>query len=137
MSEKKITTIFQHTQIGEFKGEVKTARGSVQIGIEEDELAPYDLLLGALASCYYATFLEIAEKKRINFSSVEIQVTGRKKEEVPTTLEWVKLEIIVFGVNVEKQKGLEQAAELAGKYCSIYQTISHVAKMEYEIQISE
>jgi uncharacterized OsmC-like protein len=35
---------------------------------------------------------------------------------------------------VEKDRpGMEKAAKLAAKYCSIYQTISHVAEMSLEV----
>ena len=40
----------------EFAGELFMEEGSVKIGAGSDRLGPYTMLLGALASCYYATF---------------------------------------------------------------------------------
>ncbi len=58
-------------------------------------------------------------------------VEGEKREEVPTTLKTVHLKVTISGASEEK--GLTKALDLAGKYCSIYQTISHVADMSHEI----
>jgi len=115
-----------------FKGEMVVESGSLPLGIEKGTFAPYDMLFGALASCLYATFLDVAEKKKINFESAHIVVTGEKREAVPTTLSWVDTKIIIKGA--EKEKGLEKAFELATKYCSIYQTIGHVADMTWSVE---
>lgn len=115
----------------DFTGELITAKATAPIGSGDNRLLPYDMLLGALASCLYSTFLDIAVKKRISFDSVEIDVTGEKRTEVPTTLKWVKVHMLVTGA--EKEKGLIQAAELASQYCSIYQTLSHVAEMSFTV----
>lgn len=115
-----------------FEGELIAERGSVKIGSNEGEVFPYDMLFGALASCLYATFLDVATKKHINFDSVDIEVTGEKREEIPATLKWVNVKMFVK--NAEQEEGLIKAAELAAKYCSIYETIGKVAQMELEIE---
>jgi len=127
MAILKINTLFKP----EFSGELITERARVPIGSEDGALYPYDMLLGALASCLYSTFLDIAEKKRIKYDSCDIEVTGEKRTEIPTTLKWVNVKMTIK--NAEKEKGLIQAAELAGQYCSIYQTLSHVATMTTEV----
>ncbi|MDK2951983.1 MAG: hypothetical protein PWQ77_1648 [Kosmotogales bacterium] len=114
-----------------FKGILHAKNGEIKIGIEKGEVAPYDMLLGSLGSCLYATFLGIANKKRIDFKSVEIKISGEKREEIPTTLKEVKINIII--TNAEKEKGLIQAVDLAAKYCSVFSTISSVAKIDYDV----
>lgn len=116
----------------EFSGELVVANGKVAIGVEKGTVAPYDLLFGALASCLYATFLDVAEKKKIGFESARIEVTGEKRTETPTILTWVDTKIIIKGA--EKEKGLEKSYEMATKYCSIYQTIAQVAKMTWSVE---
>ena len=116
----------------EFSGELVVPNGKVAIGVEEGTVAPYDLLFGALASCLYATFLDVAEKKKIGFESARIEVTGEKRTETPTILTWVDTKIIIKGA--EKEKGLEKSYEMATKYCSIYQTIAQVAKMTWSVE---
>lgn len=115
----------------EFSGELVVPNGKVAIGIEEGTVAPYDLLFGALASCLYATFLDVAKKKKIEFESARIEVTGEKRTEVPTILTWVDTKLIIKGA--QKESGLEKSYEMATKYCSIYQTIAQVAKMTWSV----
>jgi putative redox protein len=128
MALLKINTPFKP----DFTGELVTSRATVPIGAGEGRLSPYDMLLGALSSCLYATFLGIAEKKRISFESIDIEVTGEKRTEVPTTLEWCKVVFKIKGA--QKEKGLVQAGALAAEYCSIYQTLAHVADMSLDVE---
>ncbi len=127
MMQKEVTLAFKNA----FEGEMTAPKATAKIGGEEGMLAPYDMLFGALASCLYATFLDVGKKKRIGFEKVTMTVTGEKRETVPTTLKWVNVSVTVE--NAEKQKGLEQAMQLATEYCSIYQTVGHVAEMSYDI----
>lgn len=115
-----------------FQGQLVTARDvRVPIGPGQGNASPYDLLLGALASCFYATFLDIVEKKRVSLDSARVEVSGQKREEVPTTLSWVSLKLTVK--QASNRQAMEQAAALASQYCSIYQTLSRVAEMKTEV----
>jgi putative redox protein len=115
-----------------FKGVMKAPHGEVAIGVEEGELRPYNLLFGALASCFYSTFLDIIEKKRLTFDGATIEVSGTKRTEVPTTLDYVMIKFTIK--NASDEAKFVKSAELAGKYCSIYQTISKVADIELMIE---
>jgi putative redox protein len=110
---------------------LETDRAIVKIGSKEGELFPYDMLLGALSSCFYYTLLEILEKRKSDIPDIEIIVTGDKREKVPTTLEWVNLDITVYG-NVDEAQFL-RFVDLAAKYCSIHETISKVATMTHNV----
>ncbi len=114
-----------------FKGILNAKNGKLKIGLDDGEFAPYDLLLGSLGSCLYATFLEVAKKKRIDFESTEMKIFGEKREEIPTILKEVRIEFTIY--NAQKEKGLIQAFELAAKYCSIFTTISSVSKIDYKV----
>ena len=111
---------------------LENERAIVGIGSNPGEFFPYDLLLGALSSCFYYTLIEILEKRKIEIPTVEVIVTGEKRTEVPTTLEWVNMDITVTG-NVDENKFL-RSVDLAAKYCSIHETISKVAKMSHEVR---
>lgn len=117
-----------------FHGELQLDEGVVKIGREPGSAAPYDMLYGALASCLYVTFLGILEKKRIAIEGAEIVVEGEKRTEVPTTLKTVHLTVTIRGT--EKEEAVRKSFELATKYCSVYQTISHVAEMSYELHFA-
>lgn len=130
MDYKKVQLNFSNT----FEGTLVAPRGTVQIGAKEGTVAPYDMLLGALGSCMYSTFLDIMQKKRIGFERFEMIIDGEKRDEIPTTLKWVHVKAVIYGP--EKEIGIDQAFKLCTEYCSIYQTLSHVAEMTYEITIA-
>lgn len=111
-------------------GTLSFARGKARVGKFGDGMAPYDMLLGALGGCYYATFLDIAQKMRLEYESASIDITGVKREEVPTTLKTVTMVFTIKGAKDEK--GFARAAELAGKYCSVHETIKQVADITLE-----
>ena len=111
---------------------LETDRAILRIGSNADEFFPYELLLGSLSACFFYTLIEILEKRKMEIPSVEIIVTGEKREKSPTTLEWVHLDITVTG-EVDEKRFL-RLVDLAGKYCSIHDTISKVAKMSHEVK---
>jgi len=77
----EFTEGFTGTRITDFDYKVK---------IGSDGAAPYDLLLMSLVSCLHATFLDILNKKKIDFIAAEIEVWGEKREQVPTTLNYAR-----------------------------------------------
>lgn len=111
----------------DFVGEMTSPTGTIKLG-SQNGMKPYHLLFGAVASCFYATFLSVANKMRLSFSNVEIEVNGNKRDETPATLDYVKIEMVVYnGIDEER---LRKAAELGAKYCSIHETISKVAQID-------
>lgn len=127
MAQTTVRLDFDNT----FAGTLTAQRGSAQIGRTEGTLAPYDMLLGALGACYYATFLDIAKKMRLSYQRVGIDITGVKREEVPTTLKTVDIAFTIRGAKGEK--GFQRAAELAAKHCSVHETLSKVAEMSLRV----
>ncbi|MCR3906968.1 MAG: OsmC family protein [Tenericutes bacterium] len=111
-----------------FVGEMTSPTGTTKLGKQDNGLRPYHLLFGALGSCFYATFLSVANKMKLTFDDADIKVSGTKREEQPTTLDYVKIEMTVY--NPSDEKKLEKAAELGAKYCSIHETVSQVAKID-------
>ncbi|MBN2504893.1 MAG: OsmC family protein [Bacilli bacterium] len=115
-----------------FSGTMTSPNGSIAIGEKENGMDPYHLLFGALASCFYATFLSIAEKKRLAFASSKVEVSGYKQDtgEVRTLQEvFIKLTL----VDPSDEAQLEKAALLGTKFCSVHETISKVAKINLEV----
>lgn len=111
---------------------VDNGRLSVAVGSGEEQFLPYDFLYAGLASCFYYTLISLAEKMQLSWEFVEIEVDGKKRAEKIATLEWVKMDIKVKGLEGEQEKFL-RASDLAGKYCSIHETISQVADIEQEV----
>lgn len=101
------------------------------VSLFNDGAKPYDLLLGALGSCFYATFVSITEKKRLTFGEVTLQITGTKRSTVPTTLEHVTIDMTIINPSNEEQ--IKKSAILGAKYCSIHDMISKVANIDLNI----
>ena len=106
-------------------------RAKLSLGSKEGSFYPYDLLLGALSACFRATLYDILTKRKEVFPEMEIIVSGEKRKDVPTTLEWVRMDISVSGV--ENQEQFLRNVNLAAKYCSIHETLSKVAEMSHEV----
>lgn len=98
----------------------------------EEGCGPYHFLLGALSGCFYMTLREIANKMKVSFSRVEIDISCTKRQSAPTTMDYCLLKIRVVGV--EEKAKFESACEKTSRYCSIFQTLKQVATMEYEIE---
>ncbi len=115
-----------------FVGEMTSPKGTIKLGNQEDGMRPYHLLYGALGSCFYATFLNVSQKMKLSFSDVSIEVIGNKRDEVPTTLDYLKIIMTIY--NASDEIKLHKAALLGAKYCSIHETISKVTNIELDIK---
>lgn len=111
-----------------FVGSMTSPSGRVVLGSQPDGIAPYHLLYGALGSCFYATFLSVANKKQLVFQDANLEISGVKRNTTPATLESVKIIFTIRGGQDEAQ--LKTAAELGAKFCSIHETISQVASID-------
>ncbi len=119
----------------DFVGTMTSPTGTVLLGEQTNGVEPYHLLYGALGSCFYATFLGITKKKRLTFTNATIEVSGRKRDLVPPTLEEVLIKMVIFDASDEAQ--FLKSAELGTQYCSIHETISKVAKMSLEVSFQK
>ncbi len=109
-----------------FNGVMSAPNGDIKIG--EDGFRPYNLFIGALGSCFYATLITIVNKKRLTFDSATMEISGEKRTTSPTTLEWAVIKLVVKNPsNIEQ---FDKSIELAAKNCSIHETISKVADIK-------
>ncbi len=115
----------------EFQGTLTSPSGSIALGDQPNGLQPYHLLFGALGSCFYATFLSIAVKKKLTFKDADITIDGTKRTTTPPTLETVTIKLVI--TDPSDEAGLRRSAELGTQYCSINETVSKVAIMHLDI----
>lgn len=128
MKTDNVTLQFSNT----FVGSMSSPSGRVVLGQQPDGMAPYHLLYGAVGSCFYSTFLSVANKKRLTFKDASLEVSGIKRDTIPATLEYLKIELVIRGGSNQAQ--LKESAELGAKYCSIHETISKVAKIDLVVK---
>ena len=117
----------------EDNGIIESKNGTTTVSFEGKSFSPYELFLGGYTSCLHSTFKSITDKKRITFESAHYDVTGVKREEVPTLLKELITIITFTGVAKDKEKAIEKSMRLAERYCSISAMINMIAEMKYEI----
>ncbi len=117
----------------EDNGTVESKNGSTSVSFEGKSFSPYELFLGGYVSCLHSTFKSITDKKRIYFEGAAYDVTGVKREEIPTTLKELTTIVTFTGVEKDKEKAIEKSMTLAERYCSISAMINMVAEMKFEI----
>ena len=127
MAERKNVIEFENG----FNGTVHGA--GADICVSAGKIEPYDMTFGALASCFYSTFLGFIEKENLHVQKAKITVSGDKRESVPTMLSWVNLDVEL--TSDEETEKLEHCVKLASETCSMYQMISHVAKMSWNLKV--
>ena len=120
------------TQYQQEEGKLVADSGSsLLLGRSEGAFAPYELLLGGLSYCLYSTFLSIAEKMQLTYGDVALDINGVKRDEKVATLKTVTIAVTAKGV--EDQGKFEKAFEISTRYCSVFQTISKVADITWDI----
>lgn len=128
MSDYKVNLSFNQ----DFKGTLETNNSRLTIGMEQGDFRPYQLLFGAMGSCFYATFLEISKKMRLTFKTASLIVDGNKRITVPQTLEDVYVSLTIK--DASDQLKIEKAAKLGLDHCSIVETIRQVATVHLEVK---
>lgn len=108
----------------------KQAWGSVDvdgktIALGEDHFKPYDLTMGALCGCYSATVWSLAQEHHVPLHPFDIEIDYQKRVEVPTTLQWVKLDIHMDQTSDALTKIMIQSAY----DCSMMATLAKVASI--------
>lgn len=115
-----------------FNGEAIN-EGGAKLKVAKDDWRPYELLFTALASCMYATFLDVINKKKLDYDKVEISIDGEKIDDVPAFLKKADITFTIHGAQKDDEKiaaRFEKSLRLSEKYCSIYNTLTKVAELE-------
>jgi uncharacterized OsmC-like protein len=123
MSVTNIKIDFDGANQGQLKASSQTALGAVGF-------APYELILGGLGACLNHTFQSVVDKQRLSIRSITYDITGTKRETVPTMLKEVVVEAVVTGVEPGKEDKIRKAFDKACEYCSMYNTLAQVAEMK-------
>ena len=122
-----MATSIQITYNGQNEG---TLKATENVAVGETGFKPYEMVLGGLGACLNYTFQDVLDKMRTEVGGVEYDITGIKRDEVPTLLKQVIVSITVTGVEASKQKKVEKAWQKATEYCSMYETLSRIAEMK-------
>jgi len=93
---------------------------SKSIGGDERGFRPMELVLAALGSCSGIDVVNILKKSRVEFTTVDIEVDGARKDgAIPSPYTEIKVKYFIHGANVDKQKAEKAVALSLEKYCSV------------------
>ena len=101
------------------EGVLESANYETKVSYSGQGMAPYELFLGGFASCLHATFRGIMYKRQLAYEKVTYDVIANKREEVPTVINHVVTNIVIYGADESKHKAITKSMEQAEKYCSI------------------
>ncbi len=111
---------------------VATNENGQELHVSPDQWKPYELLFTALASCMYSTFLDVINKKKLDYDKITISVDGEKIDDVPSFLKKADIVFTISGAEKDNEKivaRFEKSLKLSEKYCSIYNTVIKIAEL--------
>ncbi len=100
-----------------------------------EHIRPMQMILASLAGCSGVDVVNILKKKRVNFSDLQIKVSGKRAETHPKVYTDIHVTYLIWGEDI-KEKDVEQAIELSEeKYCSVSAMLKSSATIHSDYQI--
>src|SRR5690606_2825900 len=111
--------------------------GSPEIGGEGAGVRPMELVLMALGSCSALDLVNILKKQRQQIDGFQIDVEGKRRDEVPNIFTAIHLTFKLQGT-IDQAKA-EKAAHLAvKKYCSVHDMLAAGGvDITYDIRLND
>ncbi len=107
------------------------------LGGENSAATPMELILMGLAGCSGMDVVSILQKKRVDFTSLEIRVEGKRSEDHPKIFTALELDFVFKGKEL-KEKALEDAVRLSvEKYCSVAGMLKSTATLDWKVSIED
>ena len=93
---------------------------SKSIGGDESGFRPMELVLAGVASCAGIDLINILKKSRVEFTGMDVEVSGdRKPDAMPSPFTNIEVIYRIHGPGIDRAKA-ERAVSLAlEKYCSV------------------
>lgn len=80
--------------------------------------SPMEMVLMGVAGCTAIDVILVMEKKRINVTDFQVNITGQRAEEHPRRYTHIHVEYVLTGTGIS-ERAVERAIELSEtKYCS-------------------
>jgi putative redox protein len=112
-----------------------TLDGPENFGGSNAGARPKELLLMALAGCTGSDVVSILQKKKVNLTDFEINITAQQTEEHPKVFTELDLEYVFYGKDI-KIKDVERAIELStGTYCGVSAMLKKAMKINHTYRI--
>jgi putative redox protein len=119
---------------GRFEGKSNGAHVVMMDGDSKVANSPMELVLIALCGCTAVDVVNILQKKREPFTTVEVSAEADKAPSPPRVYTEIKLRYRVGGK--VSRKAVDDAVRLSEeKYCSVAAMLNKTAKISYEIYL--
>ncbi|MDB5050149.1 MAG: peroxiredoxin [Fibrobacteres bacterium] len=92
---------------------------SKSIGGDESGFRPMELVLAALAGCSGIDVVNILKKSRVDFTSMEIEVDGDRKDAVLAPFTNIQVTFKIHGPGIDRAKAEKAVSLSLEKYCSV------------------
>jgi putative redox protein len=92
---------------------------SKSIGGDESGMRPMQLVLAALGSCAGIDAINIMKKSRVEFTKLDVEIAGQRKDATPAPFTHVHLKFLVHGQAADLNKCEKAVAMSIEKYCSV------------------
>ena len=114
-----------------------TMDGPEKLGGSDAGVRPKELLLMSLAGCTGSDVVSILQKKRVNLTDFEINITAQQTEEHPKVFTDIDLEYVFYGKDI-KEKDVERAIELStNTYCGVSAMLKKAINIKHTYRIVE
>jgi len=114
-----------------------TLDGPENFGGSNAGIRPKELLLIALAGCTASDVATILEKKKIQLSDFEINITAQQQEEHPEVYTKINIEYVFYGNEIPSE-AVERAIELSQtKYCSVTAMLQKAIEITHNYKIEK
>jgi putative redox protein len=132
MEMKTVTRWIAHQQ---FEG--SQSHNTIQMdGTQKHGFSPKALLLTALAGCSGIDVVEILQKMRVKFSSLEMDVETTQTEEQPKVFKDIHI-IYKIKTALENESKVQKAIELSlEKYCGVSAMLRKNSDIHYKLEIT-
>ncbi len=108
-----------------------------KVGGENKGPRPKPLLLASLAGCTGMDVVSLLGKMRVEFSDLQIRVSGKLTDEHPKYYNKIHIIYILKGKEIDRSK-VEKAVSLSQeKYCGVSEMFRKAAEITYEIRLEE
>lgn len=98
--------------------------------------SPVELLLVAAATCTASDVVIILQKQRIALESLDIAISGTRREEQPRRYTAIALRVSVRGAGADDVK-VRRALDLSlEKYCSVIASLAPDIPVTYDVSIA-
>ncbi len=114
-------------------------RGRPPIVVDGDSAvatSPVELLLLAGATCTSADVVSILEKMRVGLRSLEVAMTGTRREEYPRRFTAIHFQFSVSGEGADETKVRRAVALSLEKYCSVMASLAPDVQVSYDVTIA-